>query len=406
MQTFYYKAKSASAGNREGTLQAESRQAAVKQLEAEGLFPLEVSLEQEAQRGVSGLSAWFGRIKKREVTAFSRELADLLRAGINLGEAMDILIREAPRPQVAAMLNELKGTVSSGEPLSAALKKRQELFGDLFVNMVRAGEEGGFLAEVLERVATFREKREELAGKIKEAMVYPVILGLLGSGTVIYLLTFFIPRFSQLFADMGAELPKPTLILLAISTFMSRWWPLLLVGLAFAGAGLGRLASSQAGRALGDRMSLKLPMVRAIARQAALSRLSRTLGTLMGSGVPVLLALEISGRATANSVYAESLDRVKLKVKEGAKIGEALQGEEIYPASFRGRVGVGEESGNLESILVNMADGYEVAVDRAVKAFVTAFEPIMICLLAAIVGFIVVAMLLPIFTLSKAIKIS
>ena len=304
------------------------------------------------------------------------------------------------------MLNELKGTVSSGEPLSAALRMRTNLFGDLFINMVRAGEEGGFLAEVLERVATFREKREELAGKIKEALVYPAILGLLGSATVIYLLTFFIPRFSQLFADMGATLPKPTLILLSISTFMSDWWPALLICLVLAIALTVQLIQSDRGKRLSDVLALKIPLVRTIATQAALSRLSRTLGTLMGSGVPVLRALEISGRATANSVYEESLDRIRSRVQEGSKIGEAVAEENIYPASFRGRIGVGEESGNLESILVNMADGYEVAVDRAVKAFVTAFEPMMICLLASIVGFIVVAMLLPIFTLSKAIRIS
>jgi len=406
MQTFYYKAKSATAGPREGTLQAESRRDAVQQLESEGLFPLEVSLDTEVAGGAAQASRWLGRVTRREVTALSRQLADLLSAGINLGEALNILIREAPRAQVTALLNEIKGSVSSGEALSVALAGRGELFGDLFINMVRAGEAGGFLAETLERVAQFREKREALAGKIKEALVYPAILGVLGSATVIYLLTFFIPRFSQLFADMGATLPKPTLILLAISNLMSTWWPALLIGGVISGVTLAQAAQSERGQRFWDRMLLKLPLVRTISTQAALSRLSRTLGTLMASGVPVLSALEIAGRATDNSVYIDSIERVRAKVMEGAKIGEAIADEPIYPASFRGRIGVGEESGNLDSILVNMADGYEVAVDRAVKAFVTAFEPLMICLLAGIVGFIVVAMLLPIFTLSKAIKIS
>lgn len=401
VQTFHYRAVTEASGKTEGTLQAESRQAAVEELESRGLFPIEIAPQEEAK----GKAARFLRgVSRKEVTAFSRALADLLRAGITLDGALAILIREAPRPAVTEMLQEIRGTLGGGAPLSDALAARPDLFGNLMVHMVRAGEEGGFLADCLDRVASFMEKREALAGKIKEAMVYPAILCVLGAATVFYLLTFFIPRFSQLFADLGASLPKPTLVLLAISGFLGRWWPALLVVLVGGAAALVRGLATPAGKLLQDRLLLRVPLASGIVTRSALARLARTLGTLLASGVPMLRSLDIAGKATGNGVYEQAAARVREKVQEGTKLGAAMEGEPLLPPSFRGRVAVGEESGSLDTILLAMADSYEAAVDRAVKAFVTAMEPVLICLLAGVVGFIVIAMLLPIFTLSKAIK--
>jgi len=404
MDTFHYRAKDARAALLEGNLQAESRQAALADLEARGLFPLELDVAHEVKGARAQAAHWFGRVNRKEITALTRSLADLLRAGINLDFAFDILAREAARPQVETLVRELKAAVSTGESLSSALRARGELFGELYANLVAAGEEGGFLPEALDRVASFQEKRDALVAKIREAMVYPAILSLVGTGTVLYLLAFFIPRFSQMFADMGASLPGPTLALLAISGFLANWWWLLVLAMAAGLVALTRVLATDKGQLLRDGALLRIPLASSIARLSALARLSRTLGTLAGAGVPMMRSLEIAGKAAGNRVITGALERVADQVKEGAKLGEAMAREDVFPPSFRGRVAVGEESGRLDEILVAMADGYEANVDRAVKAFVTAFEPLLICLLAGIVGFIVVAMLLPIFTLSKAIR--
>lgn len=404
MDTFRYKAKDSGAATLEGTLQAESRQAALEDLEARGLFPLELVVADEAGHAGTKAARWFGRVGGREITGIIRQLADLLRAGINLDAALDILMREAERDQVKELLGELRGAVAGGVTFSEALRARGDLFEDLVCNMVAAGEEGGFLDGALDRVASFREKRDALVGKIREAMVYPAILTLLGSGTVIYLLTFFIPRFSEMFSEMGAALPAPTRILLAVSGVLQNWWWLAALVIGGVGFAAVEFTKTETGQRWRDTLLLRLPLVGPIARQTAMARLSRTLGTLLGAGVPVLRGLQISGRATGNSIFIAAVDRIADRVSEGSKLGEAMEREALFPPSFRGRVAVGEESGKLEEILVRMADGYEEGVDRAVKIFVTAFEPLMICVLAGVVGFIVIAMLLPIFNLSKALQ--
>jgi type II secretory pathway component PulF len=278
------------------------------------------------------------------------------------------------------------------------------MFSGLYVSMVRAGETGGFLEDVLHRLALFIEKDQDLKSRISSAMAYTILLIVIGSCAITFLMVFFIPRFSEIFKKMGDGLPLPTQIVMGVSYFMRDYWMFAFMGVVALIFGWKRLVATSAGRRLFDRLKIRLPLFGDIVRKNAVSRFTRTFGTLLKSGVAILSALDISKAAMSNAVLMEDIDEASAGIKQGKGLAEIFRQSRYFPAMVTDMIAVGEESGNLDEVLVNVADSYDIQVERAIRVFVALFEPALLLVMATLVGFIVIAMLLPVFTLSTMIK--
>ena len=408
MPQFAYKAKSADGNVVSGTLQAESERSALDSLGRMGVFPLEIASAQEAaSRGSAGERAprrVARRIGSGELAVVTRQLADLLRAGVPLNRALRILSEQTSNLHLSNTLADVEKQISSGATLHEAMGKHPRVFPTLFVSMVRAGETGGFLEDCLLRLAIFIEKDQELKSRVTSALAYPVLLIVIGVAAIGFLMVFFIPRFSEIFKKMGDNLPLPTQIVMAVSYFFRDQWIFVLLGVVAAALAWSRVAATLAGRRMIDRIRIRLPLLGDIVRKNAVSRFTRTLGTLLKSGVPILWALSISKEAMGNRVLQDDIDEASAGVKQGRSLAEILRNSRTFPRMVVDMIAVGEESGNLDEVLVNIAESFDIQVERAVRVFVALFEPALLLFMAALVGFIVISMLLPVFSLSSMIK--
>ena len=395
MAQFTYKAKKEDGSLVSGSLQAESERSALDSLGRMGVFPLEIEL-----RG-NGAAR---RIKTADTALFTRQLSDLLRAGVALNRALHILSAQTSNREFAGVITEIEKAVSGGETLHEALKKFPQLFNGLYVSMVRAGETGGFLEEVLRRLAIFIEKDQDLKSRISSALAYPILLIVIGTFSVAFLMVFFIPRFSEIFKKMGDSLPLPTQIVMAVSFFFRDYWMFAFMGLVALMVAWTRVLATVTGRRVVDRLKIRIPLFGDIVKKNALSRFARTLGTLLKSGVPILGALSISREAMGNAVLMEDIDKASAGVKQGRGLAEVLRNSSRFPSMVADMIAVGEESGNLDRVLVDIADSYDLQVERAVRVFISLFEPALLLVMATLVGFIVISMLLPVFSLSSMIK--
>jgi type II secretory pathway component PulF len=338
------------------------------------------------------------------VALFTRQLADLMRAGVPLNRALHTLAAQTNNLTLSQVIQEIEKQVSSGASLHEALGRSPKIFNGLYTSMVRAGETGGFLEDVLHRLALFIEKDQELKSRISSAMAYPILLIVIGSFAITFLMVFFIPRFSEIFKKMGDNLPVPTQIVMAISYFLRDYWMFAAMGLVALMFGWARLIATSAGRRFFDRFKVRIPAFGEIIKKNAVSRFTRTLGTLLKSGVSILSALDISKAAMANVVLMEDIDEASAGIKQGKGLAEILRNSRYFPAMVIDMIAVGEEGGNLDEVLVNVADSYDVQVERAVRVFIALFEPALLLVMATLVGFIVISMLLPVFTLSSMVK--
>jgi type II secretion system protein F len=408
MPQFTYKAKKDDGSVVTGTLQAESERSALDSLGRMGVFPLEIESRSEDKPGTIRATASprqvRGRIKPADVALFTRQLADLMRAGVPLNRALHTLSTQTTNLTLSEIVTEIEKQVSSGASLHEALGRFPKMFSGLYVSMVRAGETGGFLEDVLHRLALFIEKDQDLRSRISSAMAYPILLIVIGSFAVTFLMVFFIPRFSEIFKKMGDSLPLPTQIVMAVSYFLRDYWMFAAMGLVALMFGWTRLVATSAGRRVVDRLKLRVPLFGEIVKKNAVSRFSRTLGTLLKSGVAILGALDISKAAMANVVLMDDIDEASAGVKQGKGLAEILRGSRYFPAMVTDMIAVGEEGGNLDEVLINVAESYDTQVERAVRVFVSLFEPALLVVMAAIVGFIVIAMLLPVFNISSMVK--
>ena len=408
MPQFAYKAKKDDGSLVTGTLQAESERSALDSLGRMGVFPLEI----ESSAGGTGravaparqMRRVSRRIKSGDVALFTRQLADLLKAGVPLNRALRTLSEQTRNQDLSRTIEDIGKEVSAGKALHEALGKFPRTFPTLYVSMVRAGETGGFLEEVLHRLAIFIEKDQELKSRIASSMAYPTLLVVIGAGAVGFLMVFFIPRFSEIFKKMGSDLPPTTQIVMAVSYFCSNYWPFLFVGVVLLYLGWAQLTRSGAGRHFVDRLKIRFPLFGEIVKKNAVSRFTRTLGTLLKSGVPILGALAISKEAMGNVVLMEDIDEASAGVKQGRGLAEILNQSRYFPPMVVDMIAVGEEGGNLDEVLINVADSYDIQVDRQVRVFISLFEPALLLIMATLVGFIVISMLLPVFTLSSMIK--
>jgi type II secretion system protein F len=402
MAQFTYKAKKSDGSLVRGSLQAESERSALDSLDRMGVFPLEIeSRDDGAARGPRRVSR---RIKSADTALFTRQLSDLLRAGVALNRALHTLSAQTSNLEFSGVITGIEKAVSGGGTLHEALKKFPQLFNGLYVSMVRAGETGGFLDEVLRRLAIFIEKDQELKSRISSALAYPLLLIVIGTFSVAFLMVFFIPRFSEIFKKMGDSLPLPTQIVMAVSFFFRDYWMFAFMALVALIVAWTRILATLTGRRVVDRLKIRIPLFGDIVKKNALSRLTRTLGTLLKSGVPILGALAISREAMGNVVLMEDIDEASAGVKQGRGLAEVLRNSSRFPAMVSDMIAVGEESGNLDQVLVDIADSYDLQVERAVRVFISLFEPTLLLVMATLVGFIVISMLLPVFSLSSMIK--
>lgn len=407
MPVYEYTALDRAGKNVAGIIDADSTVAARQKLRASGKYPVEVR-ETEARikpPGAAGIAlpSLFNRVKPDDVHGLTRQLATLLNAGIPLVGALDALMEQTISPPLKKIIAQVKESVNEGNTLTNALKKHPKLFSGIYINMVRAGEASGSLDVVLERLAEFGEHQQALKGRFQAALVYPLFMAVIGAGVLFFLLSFVVPNLTRIFTEMKQVLPLPTTILIGFSSFMrSYWWLILLLIIAVL-LGVKEFIKRTRGRFIWDGIKLRAPLFGQINRKIALARFGRTLGSLLQSGVPLITSLQIVRNIVNNVLIGEVIDDIMEDVQAGKSLNFALGRSAWFPPVFRQMVAVGEQSGDLEAMLHKIADAYEREVETRITGMTALIEPVMILFMAAIVGFIVISILLPIFEMNQMV---
>ncbi len=345
-----------------------------------------------------------GKITDKDITLFTRQLATMMKAGVPLLQAFDIVGKGHSNPAVAKLLGDIKADVETGSSLSTAFRKYPLYFDNLFCNLVGAGEQAGILDTLLDRLATYKEKIQAIKGKIKSALTYPISIIVVAFVIVSIIMIFVIPAFKSLFEGFGADLPGPTLVVMAISEFFVSWWWAIFLSI---GGGLWFFfytwKRSEKMQATMDRLMLKLPVIGEIIRKATIARFSRTLSTMFAAGVPLVEALDSVAGAAGNRVYYDATKRIQSEISTGTSLTVAMQNANVFPNMVLQMTAIGEESGALDSMLSKVADFFEAEVDNAVDAMSSLMEPVIMVVLGTIIGGLVVAMYLPIFKMGEVV---
>ena len=404
-KTFTYQALDSTGALHKGKLQAESESAVTHTLTEQRLVPLEVAqagtgLQRELQ--IPGLA---GRTNLRDLAVFARQFASMSTSGLSLMRALGILEEQTAKPKLQKTITQVRSDVQGGMTLSAAMGRHPDQFPPLMVNMIRAGEAGGFLDDALERVAKMYEADANLRAKIKGAMTYPVIVLLfsllMGAGVII----FIVPIFEKMFAQLGGELPLPTKVMVVLSHAMP-WAGPLTIAVVLLGTRTyrARLRSSPAFRLRMDRLKLRVPVFGKLLTKLAISRWARNLGTLLGVGVPVLQALEVVGGTAGNAVIAEAMDDVRAAVRAGLQMSGPLGRHPLFPPMVVQMLEVGEETGQITEMLDKLADFYDHEVETATESLTSALEPVLVVLLGTVIGTMVICLYLPMFSIYQHIQ--
>jgi type II secretion system protein F len=406
MPVFEYKALNQKGKSCKGLIDADSESSARSKLRASGKYPVSMreslSKKETNKKQVLG-GVLFDRIKPDEIQVFTRQLATLLGAGIPLINALASLIDQSTTPALKRVLAQIRDSVNEGTTLTNSLAKHPRLFSNIYINMVRSGEASGSLDIVLERLADFGEKQRALQGKLKAALVYPIFMGVIGTGILFFLITYIVPNITQVFTDMERALPLPTrLLILASSNLREYWW--LEGGILIAIIFLVRLfLAGETGRRLWDRLKLSLPVIGPLTRQIVLARFASTLGSLLNSGVPLITSLQIVSSIVNNRLIQEVLEEAMEQIQKGKSMSSALESSIWFPPIFIQMISVGEQSGQLESMLEKISTTYEREVETAILGMTSLIEPVMIAAMGAAVGFVVLSILLPIFEMNQMI---
>jgi general secretion pathway protein F len=401
MPDFTYEALGKAGDRDTGVLTANSEREAALMLDARGLFPVRI-----AQAKVKGSFGGGGRrVKGRIVSAFYAQLADLLQSGVPVLKSLDILERQSATPALAFAVREVRAKVADGTTLADAMAAHPKVFNELAVSMVRAGQEGGFLEDVLRRIADFTEHQEDLKSKVVGSMAYPVFLAVVGFLILNILVIFFVPKFEPIFEKLKAKgnLPALTTYLIGVSHFMQDfWWLLILIGggVYFA---FRRWKTSPTGRIMFDRLKLRVPVMGKLVLALALGRFTRILGTLLANGIPILRSLQIAKDSTGNKVLAQAIEESAENITAGQKLAAPLRKCQYFPTDVVEMIAVAEESNSLEKVLVDISNGLEKRSARQLELFVKLLEPIMLLVMAAIVLVVVMGLLLPVFKIGSAV---
>jgi type IV pilus assembly protein PilC len=396
MPTFAYTARTMSGELKSATMDAASRDDVVAQLRRQKLIVVKVDQEQKKKKG--------GKIKTKDIVIFTRQFSTMINSGLPLVQALDILSKQSENKALQDVTRQVVYDVESGKTVADALRRHPKAFTDLYVNMVAAGEAGGILDTILMRLATFLEKNDALIGKVKSAMIYPIVIMSVAAIAIVVLLIFVIPVFENMFQSVNLSLPLPTRIVIALSVIVKGYW------WAFGAGGYGavwllrRYYKTPDGQLRCDRILLRLPILGDLLRKSAVSRFTRTLGTLISSGVSILDGLEITAKTAGNRVIHDAIMESRASIAGGDTISSPLQKSNVFPPMVISMIAVGEQTGGLDEMLTKIADFYDTEVDTAVGGLLSLMEPVMIVFLGVIVGGMVVAMYLPIFDMINAVQ--
>jgi type IV pilus assembly protein PilC len=397
MATFAFSGRTRAGQTITGERAADTMDAAVAALRREQILVTQISPMKEKAAKAAGPKD--KAVAAKNLAIFTRQFSVMIDAGLPLVQCLEILGNQEEDKNFAAVILSTRGEVESGASLADAMRKHPKVFDPLFTNMIAAGEAGGILDTILKRLAVYIEKAVKLKGQVKSAMIYPVAVILIAAVVVGVILWKVIPTFANLFAGLGAELPLPTRVVIALSNNLVRFGPFLMVGLAALGYGFKTYYATESGRKTVDGVMLKLPILGILLRKIAVARFCRTLSTLLASGVSILEALDITARTSGNAVVEEALLAVRKSIERGETIAGPLKETNVFPSMVVQMIGVGEATGALDTMLAKIADFYEEEVDVAVAGLLTLLEPIMIAILGGVVGGIVIAMYMPIFDL-------
>jgi type IV pilus assembly protein PilC len=401
MPIFKYTGKNRAGAALKGEIEALDLSAAQGLLRRQGVLGAAVKPKtRELELKIPGLSK---RIKEKDLVTFTRQFATMIDAGLPLVQCLEILGSQSDNKTFAAVINKVRSDVETGSTFADALRKHPKAFPELYVNMVAAGEAGGILDTILNRLASYIEKSMALKKKVKSAMVYPSVVVTVAIAVVMLMLIFVIPTFEKMFQDFGGALPGITQTVIDASKFLQKYWWLVLGVVAGLIAALKQYRRSEAGERQTDAMALKLPIIGMIVRKVAVAKFTRTLGTLISSGVPILDGLDIVARTAGNKVIEDGILKTRQAISEGKTIAEPLQQTKVFPPMVVQMIGVGESAGALDTMLSKIADFYDDEVDTAVGALSSMLEPFIMVFLGVALGYIVIAMYLPIFKLAGTI---
>ena len=399
--TFAYSGRTRAGQNVTGERIADTMDAAVMALRREQILVTQIAPTKgkAAKAAAEPKKKRAKAVKAKTLAVFTRQFAVMIDAGLPLVQCLEILGNQEEDKNFAGVILATRGDVEAGASLADAMKKHPKAFDPLFTNMIAAGEAGGILDTILQRLAVYIEKAVKLKGQVKSAMIYPVAIVLIAAVVVGVILWKVIPTFASLFAGLGAELPLPTRVVIALSNNLVRFGPFLIVGLGALGYGFKAYYGTPGGRRAIDAVTLKLPVLGILLRKIAVARFCRTLSTLLASGVSILEALDITARTSGNAVVEEAILTTRKSIERGETIAAPLKETNVFPSMVVQMISVGEATGALDTMLSKIADFYEEEVDVAVAGLLTLLEPIMIALLGGVVGGIVIAMYMPIFDL-------
>ena len=402
MPTYVWKGKTLSGDVQSGELTVGSQDEVLAHLRKKRIIatfvrekPKGVSLSLKL-RGSSG-------VKTKDLAVFTRQFATMINSGLALVQCLDILAQQQENAAFKVVITNVMHDVESGSTLAEALRRHPKVFDKLFCNMVEAGEAGGVLDDILLRLASYIEKAEALRRKVKSAMTYPLVVLTVAVGATVFMLVFIIPTFAKIFTEFGGDLPVPTKVVLGLSNFLRSSWYILLGGTAAAIVAYRRYVATEAGRRKIDALKLRIPILGDVLRKGAIARFTRTLGTLISSGVPILDGLEITAQTSGNKIVEEAILATRGSIREGETIAAPLKESKVFPPMVVQMIGVGEETGALDEMLNKIAAFYDDEVNTAVDTLTSVIEPIMIVVMGLIVGGMVVAMYMPMFKLVSVV---
>jgi len=402
MATFVFRAVDLAGVPARGEVDADSKQVVTDQLKARGLIVLDIN----AKKGSKELTLSFlERVKAKDLTVMTRQLSTMVSSGVTILRALYVLEEQTESKLLTRTLVQIRKDVEAGLPLSDSLARHPKIFGPLYVSMVRSGEAGGLLESALLRTADQLEKEDALRRQVRAAMIYPGVVVSFAIAVLLALVAFIVPVFAKVFKDFGGKLPGLTQFTVGLSNFITSKWYLVIVITVAVIWGFFAWKKSSWGRPQWDRFRLRIPLrIGEVVQKVALARWSRTLSALVSAGVPILQAIEVTGKTAGNKVVEDAMDSVRDSVKRGGTIAEPLKDVAVFPSMVVHMIGVGEETGALDTMLTKIADFYEDEVSAAIKALTSILEPVMIIIIGGIVGFIVISMYLPLFKVYDSIK--
>jgi general secretion pathway protein F len=412
MPVFEYKGVNQAGKAVKGVADADNPRALRESLRVKGIFPSEIRESSDGGPGAPKKAGgvrrgrrWLGgRVKVSELAEITRQLATLLKAAIPIVDVLGAVSKQTENPKLQLIMAEVRRAVTEGKSLALAMGEHPAVFSSLYVNMVKAGETSGNLDLVFNRLADLTENQAKLKSRLVGTMIYPIIMMVVGTGIIMLLMLFVVPKLTEMFAEMGGQLPPLTVGMIAISEFLQKWWWAVLGGIVGWSAWFTRWKRTVKGKARWDGMVLKMPLFGSLTRLVAVARFSRTLGTLLTSGVPIVAALDIVRHVVGNETLSAVVEESRIAVQEGKSLAQPLEKSGEFPAMMVHMVAVGEQSGSLEDMLSNVASAYEVQVDSRITTMTALLEPVMILSMGVVVALIVFAVLMPMLQMNELLK--